>query len=203
MDHDLRLIEAILFAAPGPVPEAALAERLAEGADVAAALEALAGHYRDRGVHLCRVAGGWTFRTAEDLAEHLRLERRVTRKPSRAAVETLATIAYHQPVTRSEIEEVRGVASSRGTFDILLEAGWIRPLGRREGPGRPIAWGTTAGFLEHFGLASLSDLPGADELAAAGLIDPRPARAVVGASAPPAAPAPDPEAERFPGHGDG
>ncbi len=180
MDHDLRLIEAILFASANPVPERDLAERLPEGVDIPARLAELAADYRDRGIQLACVAGGWTFRTAEDLASHLRLERRVTRKPSRAAVETLAVVAYHQPVTRSEVEEIRGVAASRGTFDILLEAGWIRPVGRRSGPGRAITWGTTTGFLEHFGLAGLADLPGLDELKATGLIDSRPASAVVG-----------------------
>ncbi len=180
MGHDLRLIEAILFASAEPVPERNLAERLSEGCDIPALLAELADHYRDRGIQLACVAGGWTFRTAEDLASHLRLEKRVMRKPSRAAVETLAVVAYHQPVTRSEVEEIRGVAASRGTFDILLEAGWIRPVGRRSGPGRPITWGTTTAFLEHFGLASLADLPGLDELKAAGLIDTRPASVAAG-----------------------
>ena len=203
MDHDLRLIEAILFASPAPVAERDLADRLPEGADVPARLAALAADYRGRGVRLVRVAGGWTFRTAEDLASHLRLEKRVARKPSRAAVETLAAIAYHQPVTRGEVEQIRGVAASRGTFDILLEAGWIRPVGRRAGPGRAVTWGTTAGFLEHFGLADLADLPGLDELEAAGLIDTRPASAAAArangtADAPPDLPEPEPEAETAP-----
>ena len=186
MQHDLRLIEAILFAAADPVPEHALAERLTEGADIAALLGELSAHYRDRGIRLTRVAGGWTFRTAEDLAAHLRFEKHVMRKPSRAAVETLAGIAYHQPATRSEVEEIRGVAASRGTFDVLLEAGWIRPVGRRNSPGRPVTWGTSPGFLEHFGLASLADLPGIDELKAAGLLDTRPASVIVGLGGPPA-----------------
>ncbi len=185
MDQDLRLIEAVLFASGAAVSEAALAERLGEGADVAALLDDLSAHYRGRGIRLCRIAGGWTFRTAEDLSDRLRLERRVSRKPSRAAVETLAVIAYHQPVTRSEVEEIRGVAASRGSFDILLEAGWIRPTGRRNGPGRPTTWGTTTQFLEHFGLESLADLPNLGELEAAGLIDPRPASAVVAAETAP------------------
>ena len=181
MKHDLRLLEAILFAASEPVDEARLAERFAEDTDIAALIDALAAHYAGRGVNLVRIAGGWCFRTAEDLAVHMRLERKVVRKPSRAAVETLAAIAYHQPVTRGEVEEIRGVAASRGTFDILLEAGWIRPVGRRRTPGRPMTWGTTDAFLAHFGLSGLADLPGVDELRATGLLDARPAATVIGA----------------------
>ncbi len=180
MKHDLRLMEAILFAASEPVDEAALAERFAEGTDVAALIDAVAADYAPRGVNLVRVGGGWCFRTAEDLAGHMRVERKVTRKPSRAAVETLAVIAYHQPVTRGEVEHIRGVAASRGTFDFLLEAGWIRPVGKRRTPGRPMTWGTTDGFLVHFGLSSLDDLPGTDELKATGLLDVRPASTVIG-----------------------
>ncbi len=180
MKHDLRLMEAILFAASEPVDEAALAERFAQDTDVAALIDELAAAYAERGVNLVRVAGGWCFRTAEDLAGHMRVERKVTRKPSRAAVETLAVIAYHQPATRSEVEEIRGVAASRGTFDILLEAGWIRPVGRRRTPGRPVTWGTTDEFLVHFGLSGLADLPGVDELKATGLLDTRPASVIVG-----------------------
>jgi segregation and condensation protein B len=157
------------------VSEDAIAERLHDGADVASLMAELAGHYAERGVNLTRVAGKWAFRTAPDLAAHLRIETRVGRKPSRAAVETLAIIAYHQPVTRTEVEEIRGVAASRGTFDVLLEAGWIRPVGRRRTPGRPVTWGTTPAFLEHFGLDALSDLPGIDELKASGMLDTRPA----------------------------
>ena len=173
--YALRLVEAFLFASGEPVTEEAIAERLHEGADVAAVMAELAGHYAGRGVNLTRVAGKWAFRTAPDLAAHLRIETHVGRKPSRAAVETLAIIAYHQPVTRSEVEEIRGVAASRGTFDVLLEAGWIRPVGRRRTPGRPATWGTTQAFLEHFGLDELSDLPGLDELKASGMLDARPA----------------------------
>ena len=186
MKHDLRLMEAILFAASEPVDEAALAERFAQDTDVAALIDELAAAYAERGINLVRVAGGWCFRTAEDLAGHMRVERRVTRKPSRAAVETLAVIAYHQPVTRSEVEEIRGVAASRGTFDILLEAGWIRPVGRRRTPGRPMTWGTTDEFLVHFGLSGLADLPGVDELKATGLLDTRPASVIVGSGERPA-----------------
>ena len=185
MKHDLRLMEAILFAASGPVEEAALAERFAEDTDIAGLIDRLAADYAGRGVNLVRIGGGWCFRTAEDLAGHMRLERKVTRKPSRAAVETLAVIAYHQPVTRSEVEEIRGVAASRGTFDMLLEAGWIRPVGRRRTPGRPVTWGTTEGFLGHFGLSSLADLPGVDELKATGLLDARPASTIIGATTAP------------------
>ena len=173
--HALRLIEALLFAAAEPISEQSIAERLPDGADVAALMADLAGHYATRGVNLDRVAGKWTFRTAPDLASHLRIETHVGRKPSRAAVETLAIIAYHQPVTRTEVEEIRGVAASRGTFDVLLEAGWIRPVGRRRTPGRPVTWGTTPAFLEHFGLDELADLPGIDELKASGMLDTRPA----------------------------
>ena len=186
MKHDLRLMEAILFAASEPVDEAALAERFAQDTDVAALIDELAAAYAERGVNLVRVAGGWCFRTAEDLAGHMRVERKVTRKPSRAAVETLAVIAYHQPATRSEVEEIRGVAASRGTFDILLEAGWIRPVGRRRTPGRPVTWGTTDEFLVHFGLSGLADLPGVDELRATGLLDTRPASVIVGSGERPA-----------------
>lgn len=195
MKHDLRLMEAILFAASEPVDEAALAARFAEDTDVAALIDELAANYAGRGVNLVRIAGGWCFRTAEDLAGHMRVERKVTRKPSRAAVETLAVIAYHQPATRSEVEEIRGVAASRGTFDILLEAGWIRPVGRRRTPGRPVTWGTTDEFLVQFGLSGLADLPGVDELKATGLLDTRPASAIIGSAERPADKGEDADAE--------
>ncbi|MPY70208.1 MAG: SMC-Scp complex subunit ScpB [Alphaproteobacteria bacterium] len=180
MSHELRMLEAMLFAATEPVDEASLAERLPEGSDVAALLAELGAHYEGRGVQLTRVAGRWAFRTADDLAGHLRIERKVVRKLSRAAVETLAIIAYHQPVTRGEIEEIRGVALSKGTLDLLLEIGWIRPVGRRRSPGRPVTWGTSTDFLDQFGLNSLSDLPGVDELKAAGLLDSRPVTTILG-----------------------
>ena len=173
--HRLRLIEALLFAAAEPLTEADLARRLGDSADIAALLGELAEHYAERGVNLVRLAGGWTFRTALDLAPALRRERLVSRKLSRAAVETLAIIAYHQPATRGEIEAIRGVALARGTLDRLLEAGWVRPAGRREAPGRPLNWATTPAFLAHFGLDSLRELPGVDELRAAGLLDIGPA----------------------------
>lgn len=169
--EQLRLIEALLFAAGEPLPEEALHRRLGDGAPIPALLSELSEAYRDRGVNLVRLAGGWTFRTAPDLAPHLRIERLVVRKLSRAAVETLAVIAYHQPVTRAEIEEIRGVALGKGTLDTLMEAGWVRPKGRRMTPGRPLLWMTTKGFLVHFGLDTLAELPAIDELRAAGLLD--------------------------------
>ena len=171
----LRLLEALLFAAPGPLAADDLAARLGDSADVAALSQELAGLYAERGVNLVRLAGGWTFRTAPDLASLLKSERVVPRKLSRAAVETLAIIAYHQPATRTEIEAIRGVALARGTLDRLMEAGWVRPLGRRDSPGRPLNWATTPGFLAHFGLDGLDALPGVDELRAAGLLDIGPA----------------------------
>ena len=169
--EQLRLLEALLFAAPEPLSEEELTRRLGEETDVAGLLHELDATYAERGVNLVRLAGGWTFRTAPDLAPNLRSERAVSRKLSRAAVETLAIIAYHQPVTRAEIEAIRGVALARGTLDRLLEAGWVRPKGRRDTPGRPLNWATTPAFLTHFGLDSLNELPGVDELRAAGLLD--------------------------------
>ncbi|WP_142850656.1 SMC-Scp complex subunit ScpB [Telmatospirillum sp. J64-1] len=177
IEHELRLIEALIFASAEPLDEAALAARLPEGADVTALLERLRQLYAGRGVTLVRRERGWAFRTAPDLAAQLRVETEVGRKLSRAALETLAIIAYHQPVTRAEIEEVRGVALSKGTLDVLFEAGWIRPRGRRRTPGRPVTWATTDAFLDHFGLESLDDLPGLEELKASGLLDTRPAMA--------------------------
>jgi segregation and condensation protein B len=171
--EQLRLLEALLFAAASPLDDASIAARL-PGADVAGLIAELAAHYEPRGVNVVRVAGGWTLRTAPDLGPRLKLEQTVTRKLSRAAIETLAIIAYHQPVTRGEIEEIRGVVVSSGTLDVLMEAGWIAPKGRRETPGRPVTWVTTEGFLTHFGLGDRRDLPGIEELKAAGLIGPRP-----------------------------
>ncbi len=167
----LRLLEALMFAAAEPLSEEFLAARLGPEADIAALIAELAAQYAGRGVELVRAAGGWAFRTAADLAPLLRPERPVPRPLSRAAVETLAVIAYHQPVTRAEIEAIRGVALARGTLDRLLEAGWVRPRGRRQSPGRPLNWVTTPQFLAHFGLDSLAELPGIDELRAAGLLD--------------------------------
>ena len=171
----LRLLEALFFAAPEPLGEGDLARHLGADADVRLLLRELAETYAGRGVNLVRVAGGWTFRTAPDLGPVLRSEREVSRKLSRAAVETLAIIAYHQPVTRAEIEAIRGVALARGTLDKLIEAGWVRSAGRRDAPGRPLNWATTPEFLAHFGLDSLDDLPGIDELRATGLLDIGPA----------------------------
>jgi len=173
--QQLRLIEALLFAAGEPLDEAALARHLEDGADIPELLRELAESYGGRGVNLVRLGGGWVFRTASDLAPKLRIERPVVRKLTRAAVETLAVIAYHQPVTRAEIEEIRGVALAKGTIDTLMEAGWVRPKGRRAAPGRPLLWATTPGFLAHFGLDSLSELPNLDELRGAGLLDLAPA----------------------------
>ncbi len=171
--EDLRVLEALLFASSEPISERTIAERLGEGADVPQLLEELRALYHGRGVELLQGNGRWSFRTAPDITERLRLEKLVPRKLSRAAIETLAIVAYHQPVTRAEIEEIRAVAVSTGTIDILLEEGWIKPRGRKEVPGRPVMWGTSNAFLDHFGLESLSDLPGIEELRAAGLLDSR------------------------------
>jgi segregation and condensation protein B len=166
-----RRIEALLFAAAEPLSAADLARRLPEGADVAHALMALKARYAERGVNLVCVADRWRLQTAADLAFLMTEERQEPRRLSRAAQETLAIIAYHQPVTRADIESVRGVQASSGTLDILLELGLVRMRGRRRTPGRPVTYGTTDGFLEHFGLASLTDLPGAAEMKAAGMLD--------------------------------
>jgi segregation and condensation protein B len=165
-----REIEALLFAAAGPLSEADLAKRLPEGADVTGAIAALQARYAGRGVELACVAGRWRLQTAADLAWLMTDERDEPRRLSRAAQETLAIIAYHQPVTRAEIEAVRGVQASKGTLDVLLELGMVRMRGRRRTPGRPITYGATDAFLEHYGLASFSDLPGAAEMRAAGLL---------------------------------
>ncbi len=169
--EELRLLEALLFASAEPLDERTLAARLPEGVELRAALDRLQQEYASRGVNLVRIAGKWTFRTAVDLAWLLARDSVEPRKLSRAATETLAIIAYHQPVTRAEIEEIRGVSASKGTLDVLLETGWIRPRGRRKAPGRPITFGTTDAFLSHFGLDSIGDLPGLDELKGTGLLD--------------------------------
>jgi segregation and condensation protein B len=173
-DH-LRLVEALLFASAAPLDAESIRERLPADADVERLIADLEELYRPRGVNVVRVANGWTFRTAPDLAPRLRLERKVARKLSRAAIETLSIVAYHQPVTRAEIEDIRGVIISKGTLDTLMEAGWIMPKGRKQTVGRPATWVTTDAFLMHFGLADTADLPGIDELRATGLIGPRPA----------------------------
>jgi segregation and condensation protein B len=169
-----QVAEALIFASPEPLSRKAIADRLPSGTDVEAILAELAGDYAQRGMRLVKIAESWTFRTAPELAPHLRLEREVKRKLSRAALEALGIVAYHQPVTRAEVEDIRGVALSRGTLDVLLEAGWIKPGKRRRTPGRPVTWVTTQEFLDHFGLEKLEDLPGLDELKASGLLDTRP-----------------------------
>lgn len=171
--EELRLLEAMLFAAAEPLDEKTLAARLQNGVDVGSALRRLQADYAPRGVNLVKVAGKWTFRTANDLSWLLSRTAVEQKKLSRAAVETLAIIAYHQPVTRAEIEDIRGVSTSKGTLDVLLETGWIRPRGRRKVPGRPITFGTSEQFLWHFGLESIGDLPGLEELKGTGLLDGR------------------------------
>jgi len=169
----LRILEALLFASDQPLRPSDLAPYLGVGADVQGLLLRLQETYADRGVNLVRRGEGWAFRTAEDLGFLLRREEHETRPLSRAALETLSIIAYHQPATRAEIEEVRGVATGKGTLDLLMEAGWVRMRGRRRTPGRPVTYGTTDAFLDHFGLESLTDLPGLDELKGAGLLSAR------------------------------
>ena len=171
--EEVRLLEALLFASREPLDEKTLGARLPAGADLKSALQVLQSEYAPRGVNLVKVGGKWAFRTASDLAWLLTREAVQPRKLSRAAIETLAIIAYHQPVTRAEIEDVRGVTISKGTIDVLLETGWIRPRGRRKVPGRPITYGTSDAFISHFGLEQLSDLPGLDELKGSGLLDGR------------------------------
>jgi len=171
--EELRLLEAMLFASAEPLDEKSLAARLPQGIDVHAALLRLQEEYAARGVNLVRIGGKWTFRTANDLSWLLSKETVETRKLSRAAIETLAIIAYHQPVTRAEIEELRGVSTSKGSVDVLLETGWIRPRGRRKSPGRPLSYGTSEAFLSHFGLDAVGDLPGLEELKGAGMLDGR------------------------------
>jgi segregation and condensation protein B len=170
-NQHLRIVEALLFAAAQPVEQAKLAGFLPEGADLGGLLADLKANYANRGVNLVEVAGKWSFRTAEDLSFLLRRESVEQRKLSKAAMETLAIIAYHQPVTRAEIEEIRGVAISKGTLDMLLEIGWAKMRGRRKTPGRPVTYGTTEAFLSHFGLNEVGDLPGLQELKGAGLLD--------------------------------
>jgi segregation and condensation protein B len=171
--EELRLLEALLFASAEPLDQAMLAKRMPDGVDVKAALAQLQAEYASRGVNLVRIANKWTFRTAGDLAWLMTRESTETRKLSRAAIEVLAIIAYHQPVTRAEIEEIRGVVTSKGTLDVLLETGWIRPRGRRKTPGRPLTFGTTESFLSQFSLEALGDLPGLEELRGTGLLDTR------------------------------
>ena len=169
--ESLRIIEAMLFAAKEPLAITAFAEFLPKATDVEALLADLAGNYANRGVNIVQVAGKYALRTAPDLGSILRKEKLEQKKLSKAALETLAIVAYHQPVTRAEIEDVRGVAISKGTLDNLLEIGWVKMRGRRKTPGRPVTYGTTENFLSHFGLNELTDLPGLQELKAAGLLD--------------------------------
>ena len=171
----IRLLEALLFASAEPLSTKELHERMPQGADVGGALMDLQKHYDGRGVNLIEREGRWAFRTAVDLGEALSIEKQVSRKLSRAALETLAIIAYHQPVTRAEIENIRGVSTYRGTLDALIEAGWVKPGRRRESPGRPLTWISTSNFLDQFSLGSIMDLPGLDDLKASGLLDRRPA----------------------------
>jgi|TARA_B100000614_G_scaffold261582_2_gene291622 segregation and condensation protein B len=169
----MRMAEALLFAAAEPLDIDSLAARLPEGADVGAVIEDLQKTYESRGVNLVRIANKWMFRTADDLSFLMEREAVEQKRLSRAAMETLAIIAYHQPVTRAEIEEIRGVSVSKGTLDVLMETGWVRLRGRKRTPGRPVTYGTTEDFLIHFGLENVGDLPGLDELKAAGLLDGR------------------------------
>lgn len=168
-----RIAEALVFASATPVSETYLAERLPRGTDVPVVMATLKNDYAPRGVHLVRVEGHWAFRTAPDLSFVIHTEGQEARKLSRAALEVLAIIAYHQPVTRAEIEEIRGVQTSKGTLDVLMEAGWVRFRGRRRTPGRPVTFGTTRDFLDHFGLEEIRDLPGLEELKGAGLLSGR------------------------------
>jgi segregation and condensation protein B len=169
---DVRAVEAALFASDAPLSSTEIAQHVGPDVDVPQALSILSEDYAGRGIELVERGQRWHFQTAPDLAHILRREKDEARKLSRAAVETLAIIAYHEPVSRAEIEAIRGVQISRGTLDVLMEAGWVRPAGRREAPGRPLTYATTAGFLSHFGLQSRRDLPGIDDLKAAGLLDP-------------------------------
>lgn len=173
MIEAMRIAEAMLFAAAGPLTEDEIEKRMPRGVEARAVLGALKDEYAARGVNLVRAAGKWMFRTADDLAWLLAPGEGEEKKLSRAALETLAIVAYHQPVTRAEIEDIRGVAVSKGTLDLLLETGWVRLRGRRRAPGRPVTYGTTEAFLIHFGLEAIGDLPGLEELKGAGLLDGR------------------------------
>ena len=170
-----RLLEAVLFATSEPLKPASMRERLPETADLGALLMELQKDYDGRGVKLVEIGGSWAFRTAEDLSDAMIIERFEEKKLSKACMETLSIIAYHQPVTRAEIENIRGVSTYKGALDVLLEQDWIKPGRRRETPGRPLTWVTTTNFLDHFGLEALTDLPGLDDLKASGLLDRRPA----------------------------
>lgn len=168
-----RIAEALVFASAGPVSQAYIADRLPRGVDVLHVMRELKALYAGRGVNLVQLDDSWAFRTAPDLSFVIRTEETEVRKLSRAALEVLSIIAYHQPVTRAEIEDIRGVQTSKGTLDVLMEAGWVRFRGRRRSPGRPVTFGTTRDFLDHFGLEDLRDLPGLEELKGAGLLSGR------------------------------
>lgn len=174
-DENKRILEALLFASSRALSPQDLHERMPDGADVGALLKELQSDYQGRGVELVEMDNKWAFRTASDLGDALSMEKNVQKKLSRAAMETMAIIAYHQPVTRAEVENIRGVATHRGTLDALIEAGWVKPGRRRETPGRPLTWVTTTDFLDQFSLSSIMDLPGLDDLKASGLLDRRPA----------------------------
>ncbi len=173
-DH-VKMVEAMLFASTQPLTPQAMHERLPSDADMNHILNTLRDQYQDRGVQLLEINGAYAFRTAPDVADALTIEKNVERRLSRAALETMAVIAYHQPITRAEIENIRGVATHKGTIDQLLEMGWVKPGKRRETPGRPLTWISTNAFLDHFGLGSIMELPGLEDLKAAGLLDRRPA----------------------------
>ena len=170
-DNSLRLLEALLFTSREPIILETIKGSFSEDVDIGSLIKRLVEIYKNRGVNLVEIGKGWAFRTAPDLASDMTVYREIRKRLSRAALETLAIISYHQPVTRAEIEEIRGVGLSRGTLDNLLEAGWVKPKGRRKTPGRPITWVTTSEFLNHFGLAELHDLPGIEELKAVGLLE--------------------------------
>lgn len=173
--EQLKVLEAMLFASADPLTPQAIHERLPTDADLNVLLTELRGLYTDRGIELVEVGGAWAFRTSSQVASALTIEKDVERRLSRAALETLAVVGYHQPITRAEIENIRGVATHKGTIDQLLEMGWVKPSKRRETPGRPLTWVTTTAFLDHFGLGSIMELPGLEDLKAAGLLDRRPA----------------------------
>ena len=173
LPEHIRMVEAVLFAAEEPLDLSNIADKLPTGVDVEMALAQLSEKYAEAGFHLTKIGNKWAFRTAPDLAHVLQKHIVQQRKLSRAALETMAIIAYHQPVTRAEIEDIRGVSVSRGTLDVLLESRWVKIRGRRKVPGRPVTYGTSDAFLDHFGLESLKDLPGLEELKAAGLLDDR------------------------------
>ena len=172
-ENHLRMVEAILFASSKPISPQAMLERLPEGADLNVLLPQLQEKYTGCGIELVEVGGQWAMRTAQDVGAALTVEKEVSRKMSKAALETMAIVAYHQPITRAEIENIRGVATHKGTLDILMEMGWVKPGRRRETPGRPLTWMTTHNFLDHFQLENLNDLPGLEELKDSGLLDKR------------------------------